>query len=104
MNGSVASVLISDDGISGNCQHPWSPMESLVRRPVSIHGVPWRAWCGNLSTLMEYHEELVKVDTLMECHQELVRVDIFMEYHVKSVMVDILMECHEELVGVSAHS
>ena len=25
----------------------------VVRRPVSYHGVPWRAWCGNLSTLME---------------------------------------------------
>ena len=63
-----------------------------VRRPISSTlGVPWRAWCGNLSTLMEYHEELVKVDTLME-------------YHEKSVMVDSLMECHEEFVGVSAHS
>ena len=77
-------------------------MESLVRRPVSISGVPrrsstetsqhpWRTWCGNLSTLMEYQDELVKVDILME-------------YHEKSLMVDSLMECHEEFVGVSAHS
>ena len=47
-----------------------------MRRPVSCRGVPWRAWCGNLSTLMEYHEELVKVDTLMEYHEEFVRVDM----------------------------
>ena len=43
------------------------------------------AWCGNLSALMKYHEELVDVDTLMES----VRVDILMEYHEKSVMVDL---------------
>ena len=67
--------------------------------PVSIHGVPWRVWCGNLSTLMEYHEELVKVDTLVEYHEKLVRVDILMEYHEKSAMANSLMELHEEFVG-----
>ena len=46
----------------------------VERRPVSYHGVPWRAWCGNLSTLMEYHAELVMVDSLMEYHEELVGV------------------------------
>ena len=43
-------------------------------------------WYGNLSTLMEYHEELV-------------RVNILMEYHEQSVMMDSLMECHEEFAG-----
>ena len=60
-------------------------MESLVRRLVSYHGVPWRASCGDLSILIEYHEELV-------------RVDILMEYHEKSVMVASLTECHVEFV------
>ena len=60
-------------------------MESLVRRPVSTHGVSWRTWYGDLSAPMEYHGELV-------------RVDILMEYHEKSVVVDSLMKCHEELV------
>ena len=40
VNGSVKNVLISDDGISGTCQHPWSPMESLVWKLVNTHGVP----------------------------------------------------------------
>ena len=40
VNGSVAFVLLSDDGISGTCQHPWSFMESLVWKPVNTHGVP----------------------------------------------------------------
>ena len=44
----------------------------VVRRLVSTPGVPWRAWCGSMSTLMEYHAEIVKVDTLMECHEEFV--------------------------------
>ena len=43
-------------------------------------------WYGNLSTLMEYHEELV-------------RVNILMEYHEQSVMMDSLMESHEERMG-----
>ena len=30
----------------------------VVWKPVSYHGVPWRAWCGNLSATMEYHGEL----------------------------------------------
>ena len=51
-----------------------------VPRPVSTHKVPWRSWCGNLSTLMESHKELV-------------RVGILVEYCKKSVMVDSLMEC-----------
>ena len=33
-------------------------------------GVPWRAWCGNLSTLMEHRAELVKVDLVMEHHEK----------------------------------
>ena len=49
VNGSVASVLVSDVDISGpeTCQYPWSTMESVVWRPVSFHGVAWRAQCGN---------------------------------------------------------
>ena len=100
VNGSVVSVLISDVDISGteHSQHPWSSHGEVERSKVSIHGVPWRAWCGNLSTLVEFHAQLVKVDTLMEYHEELVRVDILMEYHEKPVMVDSLLKCHEEFV------
>ena len=36
--------------------------------------------------------------SLMEYHEELVRVDILMEYHEKSVIVDSFMECYEEFV------
>ena len=50
MNGSVVSVLISDIGMSGT-EH-------------SIHGVPWRAWCGNLTVSMESQGER-SVDMLM---------------------------------------
>ena len=43
LNGSIVSALISDDGISGTCQHPWSPMENwygdLVWKLVNTHGV-----------------------------------------------------------------
>ena len=62
VNGSAASVLISDDGISGKCQHPWSPAGEFGTE-TSQH--PW-------STM----ESLMKVDTLMEFHEELVRVDL----------------------------
>ena len=40
-----------------------------------------------LSALMEYREELVKVDTLMEYHEEFVDVDTLMEYHEELVDV-----------------
>ena len=90
MNGSVVSGSYQRRWYELNgAQHPWSLMERLVRRPLSYRGVPWRACCGNLTALMEYHAELMKLDTLMEYHEELVRVDIFMEYHEKSVMVGL---------------
>ena len=53
-------------------QHPWSPMDSLVRRPVSIHESHGEVW--KLVNTHGVHEELVKVDFLMECHEEFVVV------------------------------
>ena len=60
MGESVESVLVSVDGTGGACQHSWSSMGSSVRKLVSTHGVrvPWKAWCGNLPTLMECREKL----------------------------------------------
>ena len=83
-------------------------MESLVRKFVFTHGVrvPWKAWCGNLSTLMECHGKLGKVDTLMEYHEEAVKADVGTLVELRGIctLVELrgictLMESHEVIGG-----